>query len=99
MSAPNTGSSESTPLLRADSRSSQSTLLDSTEYEATKPEDTPLPMNQIVPLCFARMVEPIAFFSIIPFVNKMIFDLGVPEEDVGFYSGLIVSCKQFSRST
>lgn len=48
-------------------------------------------MRQIIVLCYARMVEPIAFFSIFPFVNKMIFDTGVAEEDVGFYSGLIVS--------
>jgi hypothetical protein len=55
-------------------------------------EDRPLPMAQIFFLCFARMVDPISYFCIFPFVNQMIFDTGnVKEEDVGFYSGLIVS--------
>lgn len=30
-------------------------------------EDKPLPVVQIWLLCFARLVEPIAFFSIVPF--------------------------------
>lgn len=37
------------------------------------------------------MIEPIAFFGIFPFINKMIEEMGVEEADVGFYSGLIVS--------
>ncbi len=49
-------------------------------------------MKQILLLCYARMIEPIAFFGIFPFVNKMIQETGNLEEaDVGFYSGLIVS--------
>ena len=55
-------------------------------------EDKPLPRAQIFLLCYARIVEPIAFFSIFPFVNKMIWETGgLDEADVGFYSGLIVS--------
>ncbi|KIX06981.1 uncharacterized protein Z518_04957 [Rhinocladiella mackenziei CBS 650.93] len=55
-------------------------------------EDKPLPKQQIFFLCFARLVEPIAFFCIFPFVNQMIWDTGeVAETDVGFYSGLIES--------
>ncbi|KAH8705243.1 major facilitator superfamily domain-containing protein [Talaromyces proteolyticus] len=54
--------------------------------------DKPLPMGQILLLCFARIVEPIAFFSIFPFMNRMIEECGdVPETDVGFYSGFIES--------
>jgi hypothetical protein len=57
-------------------------------------DEEPLPLGQIALLCFARMVEPIAFFSIFPFINKMIFETGnVRKEDVGFYSGLIVSLR------
>jgi hypothetical protein len=53
--------------------------------------DTPLPKNQIILLCFARFIEPLAFFCIFPFINQMIFETGeVAETDVGFYSGLIV---------
>jgi hypothetical protein len=54
-------------------------------------DDRPLPMLQIFVLSCARVVEPFVFFSIFPFVNQMIADIGsVAEEDVGFYSGLIV---------
>ncbi|EXJ71115.1 uncharacterized protein A1O5_06108 [Cladophialophora psammophila CBS 110553] len=57
-----------------------------------KGEDRPLPKDQILLLCFARLVEPVAFFCIFPFVNQMIWDTGeVAETDVGFYSGLIES--------
>ncbi|PSK58769.1 hypothetical protein B9Z65_6784 [Elsinoe australis] len=55
-------------------------------------DDMPLPKIQIFILCYACMVEPIAFFCIFPFLNKMIFRTAtVPEADVGFYSGLIES--------
>ena len=37
------------------------------------------------------MIEPIAFFGIFPFINKMIKETGnMKEADVGFYSGFIV---------
>ncbi|MCJ1402908.1 hypothetical protein MMC11_006129 [Xylographa trunciseda] len=53
-------------------------------------DDKPLPTKQIFLLCYARLVEPIAFFSIFPFINKMIWETGgLDEADVGFYSGLI----------
>jgi len=59
---------------------------------ARNDEAKPFPRTQILLLCFARIVEPIAFFSIFPFVNQMIWETGnVKESDVGFYSGLIVS--------
>lgn len=58
-----------------------------------KEEEEPLPKLQIFFLCFARLVDPISFFCIFPFVNQMIYETGnVNEEDVGFYSGLIVFC-------
>jgi hypothetical protein len=53
--------------------------------------EKPLPKLQIFILCYARMIEPIAFFGIFPFISKMIFETGDLEEaDVGFYAGLIV---------
>jgi MFS family permease len=56
------------------------------------PQDDQLPIKQIVLLCYARLVEPIAFFAIFPFINQMIFETGeVPESRVGFYTGLIES--------
>ena len=55
-------------------------------------DEDKLPVKQILLLCYARLFEPIAFFTIFPFVNQMIFDTGeVDEADVGFYSGLIES--------
>ncbi|KAK6342279.1 hypothetical protein TWF730_001755 [Orbilia blumenaviensis] len=55
-------------------------------------EDRPLPMKQIIFLCTARLIEPIAFFSIFPYINKMCKENGsLDEADVGFYSGLIES--------
>lgn len=54
-------------------------------------EDRPLPRGQILLLCYARIVEPISYFCIFPFINQMILDTGgIAETDVGFYSGLIV---------
>lgn len=60
--------------------------------ENAKDDDRPLPRDQIFFLCLARLVDPIAFFCIFPFVNQMIWETGeVAKTDVGFYSGLIVS--------
>ena len=54
-------------------------------------DERPLPRAQIFLLCYARVMDPIVCFSIFPFVNQMILETGsVREEDVGFYSGLIV---------
>ncbi|KAH7329467.1 major facilitator superfamily domain-containing protein [Stachybotrys elegans] len=52
----------------------------------------PLPKFQLLLLCYARMVEPIAFFAIFPFIAQMVQRNGhLPASDVGFYSGLIES--------
>ncbi|KAF2430260.1 MFS general substrate transporter [Tothia fuscella] len=59
--------------------------------EDEEDDDTPLPMGQIFILCIARMIDPIAFFSIFPFVPSMVQHMDVPEVDVGFYTGLIES--------
>lgn len=97
--------SESTPLLRELSPTplpSQSTLdvireRDEVicEGDGTEADDGDdgkgLEGKQIFFLCLARTVEPIAFFGIFPFINQMIFEMGVRKEDVGFWSGLVVS--------
>jgi hypothetical protein len=62
------------------------------QQEAIEDEDKPLPKAQILLLCFTRVVEPIAFFGIFPYINFMIEKVGnVRKEEVGFYSGLIES--------
>jgi hypothetical protein len=60
---------------------------------ASKPDEhdnKPLPMGQIFVLCLSRLVDPISFFCIFPFVPKMVETMNVREEDVGFYTGIIV---------
>ena len=62
-------------------------------------EDAPLPKIQILLLCYARLVEPLAFFCIFPFINQMIFDTGgIKAADVGFYTGVIVCLEIWSQS-
>jgi MFS family permease len=52
----------------------------------------PLPKLQIFLLCYARLIEPVAFFSIFPYINQMVRENGnLDEADMGFYSGLIES--------
>lgn len=55
-------------------------------------DEKPLPRAQILLLCYARVIEPLAFFSIFPYVSQMVQENGnVPDTDIGFYSGLIES--------
>lgn len=89
---------EVTPLLAASGAGStlqpnEETIVPrpTSEHEDDDDENRPLPIQQILLLCYARLVEPIAFFSIFPFINQMIKETGgVEEADVGFYSGMIV---------
>lgn len=51
-----------------------------------------MPYIQILLLCYASLAEPVAYFAIFPFINEMISRTGgVPEDNVGFWSGLIES--------
>lgn len=54
---------------------------------------TPLPKAQLASLCMVRLVDPIAFTQIFPYVNEMMEYLKVTEDHskIGFYSGLVVS--------
>jgi hypothetical protein len=86
--------SSENPVTQADSETLEINKIGGTATTSTEDEDEdkPLPVGQIMLLCYARLVEPIAFFSIFPFIQQMILEVGgVKEEDVGFYSGLIVS--------
>lgn len=72
---------ETTPLLSGDQESA-------TPATPSKP----LPRMQMFLLCYARVMEPIAFFSIFPYIAAMVQRNGrLPKSDVGFYSGLIES--------
>ncbi|RDW77631.1 putative peptide transporter [Coleophoma cylindrospora] len=105
MAAPGTGNGgtsgstqdEATPLLAAaetgpTSQPNEESLLIPAASQQADDDDRPLPKVQIFLLCYARLVEPIAFFCIFPFINQMIWETGTVEQaDVGFYSGLIES--------
>jgi MFS family permease len=82
---------ETTPLLNAAESGAPAS-----DHENGKPtpdeEDSPMPLVQILLLCYASLAEPVAYFSIFPFVNEMIERTGsVPVKSVGFYTGLIES--------
>lgn len=107
MSAPDTANGaasrealdEATPLLAASetgptSQPNEESILLPATSTGPNDDDRPLPKVQIFLLCYARMVEPIAFFCIFPFINQMIWETGnVEQADVGFYSGLIVGIR------
>ncbi|OAA74548.1 Major facilitator superfamily transporter [Akanthomyces lecanii RCEF 1005] len=64
------------------------------------PPDKPLPKLQMFLLCYARLMEPIAFFAIFPYIAAMVQRNGrLPESDVGFYSGLIESLFSITQMT
>ena len=97
-------STEETPLLAngdvaqttgstvSESATLQASSSDTPPGDGNSEDDKPLPKQQILWLCFSRMVEPLAFFSIFPYVNKMAQENGhLADADVGFYSGLIES--------
>lgn len=82
-----TGSQISKPL-----GSDQSPGQDAEEGSEDQDEDdTPLPMGQILWLCYVRLVEPIAFYSIFAFLNQMLWEIGdIGQGEVGYYAGFIV---------
>ncbi|KAG9318274.1 major facilitator superfamily domain-containing protein [Chiua virens] len=57
------------------------------------PTPTPLPKGQLAALCTVRIVEPIAFTQLFPYVNEFMSDLHLTDDPsrVGFYSGLVES--------
>jgi predicted MFS family arabinose efflux permease len=62
--------------------------------DATQPEEEekPFPFWQILILCYASIVEPMAFFIIFPYVNEMVERIGHQKpENVGFWTGSIES--------
>lgn len=63
-------------------------------------DDTPLPLGQIFSLCYVRVVEPIAFYSIFAFLNQMLWEIGdIGKGEVGFYSGVIESLFSITEMT
>jgi hypothetical protein len=54
---------------------------------------TPLPKAQLATLCAVRLVDPIMFTQIFPYVNEMMDHLRLTDDrsKTGLYSGLVVS--------
>ncbi|KAJ3990590.1 hypothetical protein F5050DRAFT_1582649, partial [Lentinula boryana] len=54
-------------------------------------EATPLPMVQLLIVCAIRLMDPIAFTQIFPYINEFIAFLKLTDDpsQTGFYSGLI----------
>ena len=59
---------------------------------------TPLPKAQLICLCVIRLVDPIAFTQIFPYINEMMAHLHLTNDPlrVGFYSGLAESAFSIS---
>lgn len=67
--------------------------LENQKSSSISDKPTPLPMAQLATLCTVRLVDPIVFTQIFPYVNEMMEHLHLTEDrsKIGFYSGLVVS--------
>lgn len=99
---------ETTPLLNASERIDRSETASIGSSHASKSpqsseppspstaqpddEEKPFPLNQILILCYASVVEPIAYFIIFPYISEMVERVGSEAtENVGYWVGTIES--------
>ncbi|KAG5645916.1 hypothetical protein DXG03_005063 [Asterophora parasitica] len=70
-----------------------SALLADPEARSKLPGATPLPKAQLAALCSVRLVDPVAFTQVFPYINEFITILNVTNDpsQIGFYSGLVES--------
>ena len=64
------------------------------ESQVSKPAKmTPIPKLQLATVCLIRLLDPIGFTQLFPYINQMLVDLNVLDDPskVGFISGLVVS--------
>ncbi|KAJ3832468.1 major facilitator superfamily domain-containing protein [Lentinula raphanica] len=75
---------ETTPLLHH---------VSNTESQNPVKQVTPLPKTEIAVLCLVRLVDPIAFTQIFPYINEFIAFLHVTDDpsQIGYFSGLVES--------
>lgn len=88
--APETGGMKPNNGSMTDSPTETSPLLKNHNAEPEE-EERPMPYGQILLLCYASIAEPIAYFAIFPFMPEMIFRTGIPQTNVGFWTGIIES--------
>lgn len=90
---------ETTPLLASTSNGTAAQTnepelggnVPTTDVDRDDDGNLPLDFKQIFWVCFARIADPIGMFCIFPFVPSMVRSMSIPEEEVGFYTGLIES--------
>ncbi|KAL6309000.1 MFS general substrate transporter [Sparassis latifolia] len=74
---------------------------DALEGQKSEPKATvtPLPKAQLFTLCTVRLVDPIAFTQIFPYVNEMMERLRLTNDPskIGFYSGMVESSFAISQ--
>ncbi|PFH51081.1 hypothetical protein AMATHDRAFT_191973 [Amanita thiersii Skay4041] len=71
-----------------------SPLLSDSQKKKIKTAATPLPKSQIFILLILQLCEPIACYSIYPYINRLVSELDITGGDprkVGYYAGLIES--------
>jgi hypothetical protein len=79
-----------------DEDSASETVYDSTspllEANRRKSKPTPIPKLSLAAVCLARLVDPVNFSQIFPYVNEFMSRLGVTDDEdkIGFYSGFVV---------
>lgn len=63
-------------------------------------EKPPLSRVQLALLCFLRLLDPLSFTQIFPYINEFMKDLNVTTDPskIGFYSGLVVSVLLLTES-
>ncbi|KAF8599589.1 MFS general substrate transporter [Ceratobasidium sp. AG-I] len=81
------------------SPSSTECSLPDPESSQERPQQTPVPKLQLLSVCVSRIAEPLAYSQIFPYVNQMVWDLGVTDnpKQIGFYSGIIDSAFAFAQ--
>ncbi|KAF8742716.1 hypothetical protein AX14_002525 [Amanita brunnescens Koide BX004] len=55
---------------------------------------TPLPKLQLAALCISRLIDPVAFTQVFPYINEFLASLHVADNDpsrIGLYSGIVES--------
>jgi hypothetical protein len=94
LSIPNAGLNRIDDGDNLDATNESTRLLPGSDEEAARTQTqtpTPLPKAQLGALFAVRIVDPIAYQQIFPYINQLLADLRVAEpEHVGFYSGLVV---------
>ncbi|KAH7341380.1 major facilitator superfamily domain-containing protein [Rhizoctonia solani] len=72
---------------------------DDLEPPQQRPRMTPVPKLQLLSVCVSRIAEPFAYTQIFPYVNQMVWELGVTDDPkkVGFYSGMVDSMFAFAQ--